>query len=233
MWFWKRKKEVVADISVEPAVEVNEAAQPDPEKALAEALSRYERYQYERVTGAADQSATEARDIVRKANEFVSESRISYALCRAVYDHVQHWPPWSRHDDFSKYCVSPFEYIDEASDSGKKPSTTTVTFSYLGQRYTIRLIDEDMFSWADDSNCYGKMELLVADEVVLGLDVAKDISRDYSYWGATNVFALVPGPWMKELVEMAAHIDGTRARERQSDNDRDALRRASRIRLPE
>ncbi len=73
MWFWKRKKEVLPDVSAEPVAAVVEGPDVDAEKELADALSRYERYHYERVKGTADQSAVEARDVVRKAQKFVSE----------------------------------------------------------------------------------------------------------------------------------------------------------------
>jgi hypothetical protein len=47
-----------------------------------------------------------------------------------------------------------------------------------------------------------------------------------------DVYALLPGPWMKELIEMAAYIDGTKERERTQWRNNDALERARGMQLP-
>jgi hypothetical protein len=91
-----------------------------------------------------------------------------------------------------------------------------------------------MFEWAtDDTNIYGKVEIVIGDKTVLGLDIKKDISKEFDHWWMTDVYALLPGPWMKDLIEMAASIDGMRTREREQFRNRDALDRAARITLPE
>ena len=90
-----------------------------------------------------------------------------------------------------------------------------------------------MAPWAtDDMNTYGKLEFRSGDSLVLGIDVSKDISKEYSYWWLTDVFAFIPGPWMKDLVEMAAYIDGKTTREREQFHNNLALERAKNIKLP-
>src|SRR5262249_24759647 len=123
---------------------------------------------------------------------------------------------------------------DGSYEFSAKPKTTIVTFSYNASIYTLKFVDEGMFEWAmDDMNTYGKLEIIIADKTVLGLDVKKDISKEFDHWWMTDVYALLPGPWMKELIEMAAYIDGARTREREEFRNRDALERAARIKLPE
>jgi hypothetical protein len=206
----------------------------DPEKALSKALSEYETHYYKKVSNALDSGAEEAKKVVSQARDFITNSRLAYALCRPVFEHVRHWPSWSKHEDFQKYCNGPFRYIDGSYEPSAKPKTTIVTFSYNSSIYTLKFIDEGMFEWAtDDMNTYGKLEIIIADKTVLGLDVKKDISNDLAHWWLTDVYALLPGPWMKELIEMAAYIDGARARESAEFHNRDALERAARIKLPE
>jgi hypothetical protein len=90
-----------------------------------------------------------------------------------------------------------------------------------------------MASWAaDDMNTYGKLEFRSGDSLVLGIDVSKDISKEFSHWWLTDVFAFIPGLWMKDLVEMAAYIDGKSTREREQFHNNLAVERAKNIRLP-
>jgi len=109
-----------------------------------------------------------------------------------------------------------------------------VTFSFNSSVYTLRFIDEGMFEWAtDDMKTYGKVELIFDGKTVLGLDISNDLSKgDLASWWMRDVYALLPGPWMKELIEMAAYIDGTKERERTQWRNNDALERARGIQLP-
>jgi hypothetical protein len=210
----------------------DEVPKPDPEKSLSEALSQYQSQYYEKISNALDKDAEEAKRVVREAREFITNSRLAYSICRPVFEHVQHWPSWSTHTNFTKYCAPPFRYID-GSYSGEKPKTTVVTFSYNAKPYTLRFVDEGMFPWAtDDMNTYGKLEFRSGDSLVLGLDVSKDLSKEFGHWWMTDVFAFIPGPWMKDLIEMAAYVDGKQTREREQFQNNAALERAKNIKLP-
>ena len=78
---------------------------------------------------------------------------------------------------------------------------------------------------------YGKLELIV-DDVVIGLDISRDTGKEFSNWSMSDVYAFLPGPWMKDVMEMAAYIDGSKAKEREAWLNEDALNRAKAIRLP-
>ncbi len=81
-----------------------------------------------------------------------------------------------------------------------------------------------------DMHSYGKLELIV-DEIVLGLDISRDMGSEFSNWSMGDVYAFLPGPWMKDVIEMAAYIDGSKAKEREARLNEDALIRAKAIRL--
>jgi hypothetical protein len=232
--FWrstsKPKQEQEARVSLDKYE--SEGPNPDPEKNLSEALSQYQAQYYEKISNALDKDAEEAKRVVQEAREFITNSRLAYSICRPVFEHVQHWPSWSTHANFAEYCTPPFRYIS-GSYSSQNPKTTVVTFSYDARPYTLCFVDEGMAPWAtDDMNTYGKLEFRSGDSLVLGIDVSKDISKEFSHWWLTDVFAFIPGPWMKDLVEMAAHIDGKRTLERERSHNNLALERAKNIKLP-
>ena len=206
---------------------------PDPEKKLSEALSEYETYFYEKVRNALDQSAEEAKAVVTQARAFLMESRLAYAICRPVLEYVKYWPSWS--EKYSGGTNGPFRYIDSRrDDSNPKSKIAVVDFSYNSAPFTLRFIDEGMPIWdTEDMNSYGKVELIVNGKTVLGLDISKDESKgDLAHWRMSNVYALLPGSWMRKLIEMAAYIDGNTTREHSQRANKDALERAAGIQLP-
>jgi hypothetical protein len=231
--FWRTKPQPTQAAIDAPQHRKKAEAELNPETTLSEALSRYQTEYYEKVSTALDKDAEEAKRIVREARRFIEESRLAYSICRPVLEHVKYWPSWSTREGFDEYCNGPFRYFSGSNNSGEKPSITVVTFSYNSRLYTLRLVDEGMHSWASDANCYGKLEFRSAKGLVLGLDVSQDLAKgDLAHWWLTDVYAFVPGPWMKDLIEMAAHIDGIRTREYNISSNRDALERARNIILP-
>jgi hypothetical protein len=78
---------------------------------------------------------------------------------------------------------------------------------------------------------YGKVQLIYQSHVVLGLDVSQNLSKEHATWRWNNVFAFIPGTWMKELIEMAAHIEASQAQYFEDFADKDALERARQIKL--
>ena len=171
--------------------------------------------------------------VVAEARKFVSESRLGYALARPLLSHVEYWPAWSRRDDFGNFANGPFQYID-GSRSDQKPKTTVVSFTYNSMAYTLRLIDNGMSEWGESSDTYGKVELIKDEQVMLGIDISKDLSEgDAAYWKMSGVYALSPGPWMRDLIEMAAYIDGMFERRIDQWKNDDAIARAKRIKLPD
>jgi hypothetical protein len=149
--FWGRSKSAKPQESLIAFRDENKAAPPpDPEIALAEALSAYERRYYEKVSSALDQDAEQAKRIVEQARTFIRDSRLAYAICRPVLDHVKYWPSWSKRPDFHKYANGPFRYLDGKNDTSANPKTTVVKFSYKSRIYTLRFFDEGMLPGATD-----------------------------------------------------------------------------------
>jgi hypothetical protein len=226
-WFRKQKKHDPL-----PTISLEGKPKPDPEKQLSSALSEYEKHFYDKVRGTPDQHAEEAKRVVAEARKFVSESRLGYALASPLLSHVEHWPAWSKRDDFGNYANGPFQYID-GSYGDQKPKTTVVSFTYNSIGYTLRFIDEGMSEWAShDMNTYGKVELIMDEQVTLGINISKDLGKgDAAYWRMGGVYALIPGSWMKDLIEMGAYIDGMKERRIDQWQNDDAIARAKRIKI--
>jgi len=150
----------------------------------------------------------EAKRIVARANQIVGESGLGPALASTLLEHVLAIMVKARR--FREYVHFPAEDIsgEKETDEAHRTETTRVNFSYRGNHYTLTFVDRGMSQWAtDDSNTNGKVELIYRGHSVLGLDVSKDLSKEHSIWRWQNVFAFLPGSWMKDLIEMAAHID--------------------------
>jgi hypothetical protein len=208
-------------------------AKPErPDEIISEMLAAYQRHFYETAKGQPDPSIEAAKAKVARANKIVSESRIGYSVC-SLLEHVRNWDAWSKRDDFSKYVAFPTTDVSGTRDkTDKNHDRRTIDFRYSGIPYTLIFINRGVPSWThDDFNSYGSVELLASEELVVGLDISKDTSRDYDRWRFNSVSAFAPGDWMKHLVEMAALIDAHQSRQSASFGDEDALRRAARIKL--
>jgi len=231
---WKGVKRGVTQSRLKALAEVADQAHGrDLELRLAEALREYESSYYAKVSSALDQNAEQAKQIVTQARTFISESRLAYAICRPILNHVMHWPSWSKRPDFDKHASGPFRYLDGAYSTSEGTQTTVVKFMYFSNTYTIQFVDGGISANGSisDMHSYGKLELIV-DEIVLGLDISRDMGREFSNWSMSDVYALSPGPWIKDVIEMAAYIDGSKAKEREAWLNDDALNRAKAIKLP-
>ena len=228
---WRKTKPAQAIKSTKPAQEVR---RPSPEADIAQAILSYQQAFSNSLRRSADTDAEEAKRRVARAHQIIGESGLGLALAPTLLDNVKHWPSWSKRDDFYQYVKFPAEKISGSyeTDETERTKTTRVQFSYNGNPYGIIFVDEGMPRWTnDDHNAYGKVQLIYQGHLVLGLNVSQNLSKDYSTWRWYNVFAFIPGTWMKELIEMAAHIDASQQQYFEDFENRDALERARQIKL--
>ena len=219
----------------EPIAPPDETALESAAQNLAQSLRDYETLFYKKASSAFDEGAEKAKAVVAGAKTLISESRLDHSLTRSLLEHVRHWPSWSKHSNFSDYCSPPFGYIGGSAGNEVGSKTTVVDFTYNGAPHTLRFIEEGMSAWSpEDANLYGKVELVSDDKTVLGLDVSYDLGKgDAAFWRMTDVYAFLPGPWIKLLIEMAGHIDGKKNRETEAFSNKDALERVKNIKLSE
>jgi len=200
---------------------------------ISEMLSAYQKHYYETAIGAPNKTAEEAKQIVIRARRIISDSRIGYSIC-AMLDEIKHWPAWKKNGIFPEVIAFPATDIsgeDKTITGQDNHKQITIHFSYAGASYSVIFLDEGISRYTDDATARGKVELLVQGARVLGVDIKSEYKRDYERWSFSDVFAFVPGEWMKHVVEIAALIDAHRSRQLDGYFEEDAIRLASQIKL--
>ena len=100
----------------------------------------------------------------------------------------------------------------------------TPGFAYKNLLHTVRFVD---------NMNEGTVHLYRDEQEVIGLDIFYESWKgDAANWRWSNVIAFQPGPWMKDLLEIAGHIEASRWRKLEQQVNSDNLSRARRIRLP-
>jgi hypothetical protein len=231
--FWHKGK---PSREVEPTgmVQHNVTTAPTPEANIAQAILAYQQAFSDSLRRSANTDVEEAKRLVARAKQIVADGRLGPALAPTLLDHVKYWPSWSKRDDFQQYVKFPAENISgsEETDPAKRTKTSRIHFSYNGNPYAVVFVDEGMPQWTnDDHNAYGKVQLIYQGHLVLGLDISQDLSKEHYTWRWQNVFAFIPGTWMKELIEMAALIEARQQQYFDDFLDKDALDRARQIKL--
>jgi len=229
--FWRRGKPP-QQIEPPPSKAVQQARSPETD--IAEAILSYQRAFSDSLQRSANIDVQEAKRLVARANKIVGESGLGPALAPTLLEHVKYWPTWHTRNDFRQWVKFPAEDVSgsQETDKAERTKTSRVQFSYNGNRYGVVFVDKGMPQWtSEDHNAYGKVQLIYQGHVVLGLDVSQNLSKEHATWRWNNVFAFIPGTWMKELIEMAAHIEASQAQHFEDFVDNDALERARQIKL--
>ncbi|WP_316187980.1 MULTISPECIES: hypothetical protein [unclassified Bradyrhizobium] len=227
---WGLKKSSAPSPIVEP-----KKPEQSPDEIISEMLNAYQQHFYEQQKARLDPSAEEAKNLIKRAERLIQDSRIGYSICELV-DHTKRWPSWSRRDDFQKYVGFPALDISAtvSKTDGRDPhDKVTVHFIYSGRQYATTFVDEGIPSWDEDYNRYGRVEFFAGSDRMLGVEIIADTKRGFEYerWTFWTVFAFAPGQWMKDLVEIAAHIDAHRTSSRNQLFDDIAIEKAKNIRL--
>ena len=148
---------------------------------------------------------------------------------------VAPWHAWSKRPNFEKYMDFPASDVSgsQTRDVSSCAYTTVVSFTYKGTPYQVKIIDEGVQSGYGSGDVYnhGKAELLRGGELVLGLNISKDLVQEFPEWKWFNIYALAVGEWMKDVLEMEAHKKARLSQLLQSSNDTDAITRAANIKF--
>jgi hypothetical protein len=211
----------------------NSTAAPPAAERLAQALEAYGREYAAKIQPAPDKEAINAAALVKQARELVGTSGLGPALAPTLLEEVKYWPSWSKRDDFSQYLHFPATNIVASEQEREKGvKVTGVLFTYKDCRYGLVFTDYGYKSGWDGEGYYSaKVEFVVNNETVLGLDITQDIGEEFSRWRWTDVFALKMGPWTKHLIEMAAQIQQGQEASNQKYINQYAIERARNIKL--
>jgi hypothetical protein len=198
---------------------------------LVTALEAYRRDFEKHIQPAENNDVKAAAALIREAEGIVRQSGLGAALAPTIIGEIYHWPSWSQRDDFLKWVHFPAEQITASEKKEGTETTKGILFTYQGQRYGVRFIDGGSFSLPDgDSAQHGIVDFVVDGETVLGLNISQD-QEEYSKWTWFNLYAFKPGPWTKQLIEIAAHIEQGKRRSLSEYHEQDVLKRAKNIKL--
>lgn len=214
--FWKKKTPVQTQESfsvsvIAPKVETTTDKLHRATHSLAAALNAYAEAAYLATQPQPDDELASAYDKVAAAQKLVTEGRLAYALGRCLPEHVEHWPSWSQREDFQKWVG--FEATEIAAvaskelDGSRTVNVCKVDFSFRGSRYRLILRNFGLSMIPDDSCWLGEVELFKDVNRLARFGLTQDISKEYSHWQFSDVRALKVGPWMKDVLDMAAQIE--------------------------
>ena len=212
--FWKKTKtETRAENKPTP---VQKPATPSDELAnakagLAVSLRKYSEAAYENAKAAPDKNIEDAHRKVGEADKLVREGRIAFALGECLPEHIKHWHAWIKRDDFHKYVGfegRDIEAIEVKEGEGyDKIEKSTVRFTFQGKRYTIILTDKGMSSVPGSTDRRGSIELFLDDTRLAKFAIKRDLEPEFPHWEYACVEALKVGPWMKDILDIAAQIE--------------------------
>lgn len=200
-----------ASVSLQPPQALPLSTSRSAEQHLVEALTLYRQEFIGKIEPALDPRADDAMETVSRAKRIAGDSGIGPALAPTLLEEVRYWPSWSQRDDFQKWVHFPAIDVfgsDEKDERGHK--ITRVYFRYKECQYGVYFVDEGCKAWEpinDDPSYYGKVELTLDGQTVLGLDIQRKMFPDHARWRWTNVFAFTAGAWMKDLIEIASYIE--------------------------
>jgi hypothetical protein len=228
--FWRRSKP--KQIALTP--ERKNPPSPAPEVDITDAILAYQRSFSESLKQALNSDTEEAKRNVARAHRIVGDSGLGPALAPTLLEEIKYWPSWCQREDFQQHVKFPASDISGSTetDPNNETKTSRIHFSYAGNPYRLIFVDQGMSRWASDDPCArGKVELIYRGHSVLGLDISQDLSKEHYQWRWNAVFAFLTGSWMKDLIEMAAIIEDGQRRLFDDYLEKDALDRASRIKL--
>lgn len=213
--FWSKKKSEKPReplTPVTPAVQKTEAeVLQEVTTSLATALRHYSDAAQKAAQQKPDPELKNAYEIVAAAEKLVNESRLAYALGRCLPEHIKYWPSWCKRDDFEQYVGFAAKNIvansqeEQGTYRGVKVATIDLTFN--GTRYQLCLRDEGMSSAPGDPYRFGEIGVVAEGKTVARFGLIQDLSNEYSTWTFSDVRALSVGPWMQDVLDMAAQID--------------------------
>ena len=236
--FWKKKPQA-------PQKPMQQVAQPAPKtesekleeaaNSLGDALRNYSNAAYKAAQPKEDPELKKAYETVAAAEKLVKDGRLAYALGRCLPEHVKYWPSWIKREDFEKHVGFDAQEIEASSGEEQGTYRTTkvvaIDFTFKETRYQLILRDEGMSAAPGDPYRFGEIELKAGGERVAKFGLIEDISKEYSNWEFSDVRALTVGPWMQEVLDMAAQIDAAWQKQKNEFHDERARAAAREIDL--
>ena len=117
---------------------------------LMAALEAYQKDFAARIKTTENPEAKKAAALVSEARNIIDRTGLGAALAPTLMEHVEHWPAWSKRDDFQEWVGFPARDI-AASENRTDPKVKIagVLFTYENQRYGLRTVNTGYHSLPD------------------------------------------------------------------------------------
>jgi hypothetical protein len=204
-------------------------------RRLASSLSAYSDAAYRAAKSEPDEGIIAARQKVRAARELILSSRLAYALGRCIPGHIQHWGSASKRNDFlQSVCFDGVNiWVEDTEDRStcRTKKILKVHFTFNSCQYAIVLQDDGLSPVPETCEYTGTIDLWSNDQHVAKFDIRENISKEYSHWEFSDVQVLRVGPWMKDILDIAAQIEARQNNSMQNRFDEGLLKAARNIDL--
>lgn len=129
---------------------------------------------------------------------------------------MAHCHSWNQRDDFMKWVGFEASNITSSGTQeeigARRIEVTTNDFTFRERPYRLVFRDAGLSSAPGDPFYAGEAHFYAADICVAKFDVTKDLMNDYSVWQFVDVTWLKVGSWMRDVLDVAAQIEGHRQR---------------------
>lgn len=217
--FWKKKPpRQEPKIAAAPAPQPKFLDQKEAAERLADSLREYSDVLAREMRTRPDQEVLDARAKIDAATKIVTEGRLAYALGRAVPEEIKSWPWWINQDDFHTWVSFDARDIQashykEKDQIDRDIKVVDVSFTFSGNPY--RIILRDRFF-----PCYphADIELWDQDTLVAHFYLGHT-DGEFPRFKFEEINAFRVGPWMQDILTMAAQIEAFHEHRRQRDHD--------------
>lgn len=197
-----------------------------PAEMLIAAVNEFRvkaRNAFELARTAHDSSMKNAEQTVAAAKDFLDKTQLFWSALR-MYESTEHYHAWCKQDDWARLNVigvtNIFAHEDEVPE--------TSAFTWGNQVWAFTLSDVSYFN----SSKYGTLLVEHQGRPVMKVRMSADCHADYDGgWRLVDIEALVVGPWVASLTEMATKMELAEEHRRLEDHAEQVRAQAARIRL--
>lgn len=179
---------------------------------------------YELAKAAHASSAKDAQQTVAAAKDFVTTSQVFWSALR-IFESTLHYGAWSIRDDWATW--------NHIGVTNVKPHEEgvyeTSAFTWGRHEWSFSLKDKRPSYSGDDT--FAMLTVEYDSRTVMELRIVTDHNSDFDNWRLVDVQALVVGPWVALLTEMATKME-LAEQHRRLENEAEHVRaQAARIKL--
>jgi hypothetical protein len=217
--FWKKKSPPQEPMpKVARPLPLRDITRKEAAERLAASLREYSDILAKEMRPRPDQEVLDAQAKIDAAEKIVSEGRLAYALGRAIPEEIKSWPWWIKRDDFATWvsfdaCDIQAVHYNEKSRHGRDTKIVDVSIMFNGNPYRFILRQGSFTDYPPADIELWDHDVLVAHFYLRNTD------GEFSHLEFSTINAFRVGPWMQDILTIAAQIEAFHEHRRQRDHD--------------